>query len=187
MNWLDILILCVMGASIVYSLVKGFVKEGFFFLGVMLGLLAALRGYSYLSVIMQGVVGRPTTAAFLSFLIILALVFIIIRVWGWRVGKAFEGAGLTPLDRVLGAVIGALKGATIISVMLLLIIGFTDRGKLHVADSQFAIYFLEFSRMISIALPKDVRKGMQRTYENLQDPERIRELVDTLNRDRKRK
>jgi len=45
MNWLDIIIIIVLAGSVIYSVVKGFVKEAFFLAGVVAGLLAALRGY----------------------------------------------------------------------------------------------------------------------------------------------
>jgi membrane protein required for colicin V production len=182
MNWLDVVLIIILAGSVIYSLFQGFVKETFFLAGVFLGFLAALRGYSFGATFLYEAVGNPTTARVLSFLIILISVYALIRITGWRVGKAFEKAGLSALDRGLGAVMGALKGAVLISVFLLLFIGYTDQGKHHVAGSSLSPYFLRFSELLAKALPEDVKEGFRKTYENLQDPERIKELMDTLKR-----
>jgi len=186
MNWLDIIIIIALAGSVIYSVVKGFVKEVFFLAGVVAGLLVALRGYSYLAVYLYPTIGNPATAKILSFLIILSVIFAIFKIIGWRTGKAFQQAGLTSLDRILGAVLGGLKGVVIVSVALLLLIGFTFDGERYVAGSRLSPYFLEFSSLLSRALPKKVRTGFKQAYENLQDPKRIKELMETLKKENKK-
>lgn len=185
MNRLDVVIILIMAASIIYSLLKGFIKEVSFLAAVVVGLLAALRGYSYLAIHLYTTFKNPTATKVFSFLIILALVFLVIKVIGWLVEREFKRAGLSNLDRLLGVILGAVKGAVIVSALLLLLVGFTEKGKVWVAESRLSPVFLGFSKVLSKALPEDVREGFKATYENLQDPERLKQLLETLKKEKK--
>ena len=45
MNYLDVTIIIILGASVIYSVIKGFIRDAFSLLAVILGIVAALLFY----------------------------------------------------------------------------------------------------------------------------------------------
>lgn len=180
MNWIDVVIIIIIAGSLIYSLIKGFIKETFFLGGIVAGLLAALKGYSFLGQVLGRWWDKGDLVNIVSFLIILVAVFIAIRILGWFVEKGIKSTGLSALNRAMGAVLGAAKGTVIASVMLLLIIGFTESGERHAANSRLSPLLLKFTSLLSVMLPEKTRDGFKKTYGNLKNPERLRGLSESL-------
>lgn len=125
MNWLDIVILSVIGLSAVISLVRGFAKEAlslviwigaFFIASVYYAKLAVYFTNFQDSAIRNG---AAIAALFVATLIVGAIV-------NYVISQLVQKTGLSGTDRVLGVVFGAARGILVVSAILFFMDAFTN-------------------------------------------------------------
>ena len=118
MNWIDYIIIAVIVISAVLSLMRGLMRE---IMALAVWLVAVGVGYffhPYLASRMPWIEsdGLRTLAAF-------TLLFFVAMVLGalinYLVSSLFEKAGISGTDRLLGGVFGALRGAALVVVFVL--------------------------------------------------------------------
>lgn len=120
MSTADLVILAICGLSMVVSLFRGFVREAFslvvWFLAVYAGLLAtepfADRLMPWIEV--------PSVRIVIAFVGVFVLVLVVGGLINYLLGKLVAGTGLSGTDRMVGALFGALRGAAIVLVAVIL-------------------------------------------------------------------
>jgi membrane protein required for colicin V production len=110
MTALDIIVILLVGAGLVTGWFKGFVGE-------VLSLAAWIVAIVFLKLLhgpvtdaLSGPVGTHAGAAVLAFVLVFGLVFLVGKFVSRRVGGGVKRSVIGPVDRVLGAGFGALKG-----------------------------------------------------------------------------
>ena len=118
--WFDVAGAAVMLAFAAFSWFKGFIREAFSALSWIGGYFAAASFYPPVSKFFQRYAGRPVLSDALAFFSVFAAVFLLVRLTSWIVR---EKLGLKNLsgwaDGAAGGLMGALKGALFISVLLI--------------------------------------------------------------------
>lgn len=121
----DLVLLAVIGLSMLFGLMRGFI-------GVLASLLAwLLAGWASfhfgarIALLLAGGHGSPSSGQLfagygLSFLCVLLVVGIV----GWLVRKLVHAVGLSGVDRALGLALGAVRGG-FVACLLVLLMGFT--------------------------------------------------------------
>jgi membrane protein required for colicin V production len=110
MNWLDILILITLAASVIGGLATGIVKGLVSLAGLMLGIF--LAGLYYETVAgWLGFISNPDIAKTAAFIAIVVVVMIIAGLVGSLLHKLISAIMLGWLDHLLGGVLGLLIGA----------------------------------------------------------------------------
>lgn len=120
LNWVDVLILAIVLASVLMGGVRGAIREMFslvgWFAAFWVASLMSPKGEQWLT----GMVSSPAFRWLVSFALIfiagLVLVELVGNVLGYLAGKA----GLKSLDRLLGALFGLLRGAFLVVVLVAL-------------------------------------------------------------------
>lgn len=119
MNYLDIILLAVIGLFLIRGLARGFVKEVFALGSMVVGFLAASNLHQFLDPHLAIYMDNSGAVKALSFVIIFAAVILV----SWGISKLIreflEVTLLAWVDRGAGAVFGALEGLIICTLLVL--------------------------------------------------------------------
>lgn len=107
---LDIVVLLLVGGGLVFGFMRGFVGEVLSLLAWVAAIVALKFLHAPLTDKLAGFVGTRAGAAVLAFAIIFLVVFIAGKLLARRIGGATRRSLVGPVDRVLGAGFGAVKG-----------------------------------------------------------------------------
>ena len=157
MNLFDIIVIVILGYCLIRGIFRGLVKELSSIIGVFGGFYAA---YTYYPVLAKPLSKWITNAGYLnilSFLIIFCGVFIIISILGIIINYLLKIVFLGWLDRVSGAMFGAMKGILIVSVLLIALTAFLPKGTPVIKDSLLSPYVTLVSEKMAKVISKDMR------------------------------
>jgi membrane protein required for colicin V production len=162
MHWLDIVTICVLVASFIYSLTKGLIRELFSLGSAILAAVLATRfcglGHRFLG----SFIDTPNLNNVLGFITIFIVVAYLGSLSGKLVSKLIKSAGISPTDRFWGGVLGLIKGGVIISLGLMFIILFMDQGPRVIAHTSVARFFKPITYQLSHLLPPSLNRRFRR-------------------------
>jgi membrane protein required for colicin V production len=107
---LDIIVLLLVGGGLVFGFLRGFVCEILSLLAWVAAVIALKFLHEPLTAKLVAPVGTYAGAAVLAFALVFGLVFLAGKLIAKRMGGATRNSVVGPVDRVLGAGFGALKG-----------------------------------------------------------------------------
>ena len=105
---LDIFVILLAGAGIVFGFLRGFVSEILSLFAWFLAIIALRFFHEPVAAWLSGSVGSG--AWLLAFVLVFGTVFILGKLASRRLGKSVRNSVVGPIDRLLGAGFGALKG-----------------------------------------------------------------------------
>ena len=153
---IDWLIVLVIVSSVILSWFKGFFRELFGLLTVVVAVLLASWFYRLVGSAFKDVVRTENIALFLGFSLIFVVTLLAGFVIIWLVTRFMKFAKVEWADRLLGAAFGFIRGWVICAAVLLALTAFeiqTDRLK----NSVLAPYFLPGSRVIAVLTPYEIK------------------------------
>jgi membrane protein required for colicin V production len=159
----DWVIVAVIVASVVQAAISGFFQEAFAIGGLVCGYLLAAWQYHWLADRFAQFLKPPWLAESAGFLTILLVVALLGGLTGRLVRWVAKEAGLTFFDRVLGGVLGLLRGCLIVAIVLVSMTTFTPTSR-WLAGSTLAPYFLVVGRAAIWLAPSELRA---RVYQGL--------------------
>jgi len=158
MNALDIVISLIGGFCLVRGIFRGSIKEITSIVGVFVGFYAAYTYYPLLGKwLSQFIVNQPYLNI-VSFLLAFAIVFLAVGLVGVILKHLLKGASLGWSDRILGGLLGTLKAALVVSVLLIPIMTFLPQNHSLIKDSILAPYVTIASETIVAFVPKAMKE-----------------------------
>jgi membrane protein required for colicin V production len=133
MNWLDILLLIIIGVAGWKGFRRGFIIELASLVGMVLGIWAGI----HLSERVVDVLSLEVKSAALAFLITFALVLALVVLIGHGLTKLIDLANLSIPNKIAGIAFGVLRSAFTLSIALNLLHGWTE-GSMPPADAREA-------------------------------------------------
>jgi membrane protein required for colicin V production len=118
---LDILVVLLVGGGLVLGWLRGFVAEILSLFAWFLAIIALRYLYEPVRDMLIGPVGTVSGAAVLAFFLVFGLVFLGGKLASRRLGGRVRNSVVGPLDRVLGAGFGALKGLILATLFFLVV------------------------------------------------------------------
>ena len=159
----DWIILGFLVSSVIGAASEGFFHEAFGLAGLVVGYLLAAWQYHRLADGFAPHLKSLWLGEIAGFLIIFLAVLMVASFAGRTTRWAMKKAGLSAIDRVLGAVLGLLKGVLVVAVVLTAMAAFAPAAK-WLAGSQLAPYFLVGGRAAVWLAPSELR---HRFYQGL--------------------
>ena len=120
MTWVDLVVLGVMALSGLLACMRGLVRE-VLSIGAWIGaLMVASAGLAWATPIATQWIHDPKSAAAASFVVLLLVALVILKIAASYISKAVRGIGLGSVDRTLGLVFGLARGALLAIVAYIL-------------------------------------------------------------------
>ena len=110
MNAVDILVLLLLGGCAIFGLLRGFVQETLSLIAWVLGIFAIRLFHGSATELLAPFVGTQSGAAILAFALVFGIAFGAGKLLARAIGRRTRQSILGPVDRVLGAGFGAVKG-----------------------------------------------------------------------------
>src|SRR5262249_34865121 len=156
MSAADWLILIAILLSVVTAASQGFFQEAFGIAGLIVGYVLAAWQYQRLANWFAPHLKSPWLGEIAGFLIIFFAVMIVAGLIGRTARWIMKEGGLSWLDRGLGAMLGLVRGALVVAVVLLGMAAFTPTSRM-LEGSHLAPYFLVVGRAAIWVAPSELR------------------------------
>ena len=159
----DWIILGFLVFSVIGAATEGFFHEAFGLAGLVVGYVLAAWQYHRLADWFAPHLKSPWLGEIAGFLIIFFAVLIVFSLAGRTARWVMKKAGLSTIDRVLGAVLGLLRGILVVAVVLTAMAAFAPAAR-WLERSELAPYFLVGGRAAIWLAPSELR---HRFYQGL--------------------
>ncbi len=156
MNIADVVIVIVLLVSVIQAAVSGFFQEAFAIAGAVFGYIVAAWQYQHLAGHLTRYVSSRWLAEIVAFLLIFTVVLVLAGLLGRTVRWLIKEVGLSGVDRFMGALLGLVRGALLVSIVLLGMTAFTPNSR-WLQGSGFAPYFLVVGRAAILLAPAELR------------------------------
>ncbi len=167
MTFLDWIFLAILIASVAGGISKGFSREVIALASVVIGLMLACWFFPSAGRFYSDFVKTPDIANLLGFITIFVGCIVLGAVVSLLVGKFLKAVSLQWYDRFLGAAFGLLRGWLIGSVLFMILTTFPVKLD-SVKNAKFSPYLLVGARVISVAVPTELKNKFLEGYRQVQ-------------------
>jgi len=166
MNWLDVVLLFILAASIMTSFRKGFTREVIGLASVVLALVLGIELYGSAGSLLASYVSTPAAANFAGFFLVFFGVLLVGAMVSYVLGKFLRVTGLSFVDHALGAGFGAVRGLLIAVALIMGIMAFSpsNQAPQSVVQSRTAPYVVDAARAVAAVAPHELKEGFRKTY-----------------------
>ena len=166
MNWLDIVLLFILGISAVTAFRKGFSREVVGLVSVVVALILGIWFYGSVSALLQPYLNSRAVANFAGFFLVFCGVVMLGSVVSFAIGKFLHITGLSFFDHALGAGFGLLRGTLIAIALVMGMMAFRsgDQPPASVVHSRVAPYVVDAARVVAAVAPHELKEGFRKTY-----------------------
>jgi membrane protein required for colicin V production len=166
MNWLDIVLLLIVTASVVTSFRKGFSREIIGLISVILAIIAGIWFYGIPAAWVQPYLSSRGLANFAGFFLVFCSVLALGAIVGFVTGRFLKVTGLSIFDHALGAGFGFVRGTLIAVALIMGIMAFSPNQTPPdaVVQSRVAPYMTGAARVFAAMAPHELKEGFQKTY-----------------------
>ena len=116
---LDVVVLVLIGGGLLLGAVRGFVAEALSLFAWFAAVFALKLGYAPATALLTGITGSHYGAAALAFVLLFGATFFLGKLLATSLGRRTRQSVLGPVDRLLGAGFGALKGLVVATLAFL--------------------------------------------------------------------
>ena len=168
LNWLDIVLIVIVALSVVEGLKKGFARVGIGFAAAIVGVVVGIWFYGTAAYYLLPFVSSKGVANFIGFWIVFLVCVVAGALLGKLLAALFKWAGLSWMDRLLGAGFGLLRGAVAAVALVLVLVAFSRKPPpKSVAESRYAPYLIGAATVCAEFAPRELKDAFFSSYEKL--------------------
>ncbi|MDX8405792.1 MAG: CvpA family protein [Mariprofundus sp.] len=185
MNYVDYILIAIVGLSMVLSLWRGFVREVISLIGLVAAFLLASRLSGRTGEFLGQWVDNATVADIAGFALVFIIVMIVVGLIGALIRHMVDLASLSATDRTLGLFFGAARGMLLIALCFLVYTSYTKPDGKWLKGSMLVPYALNLGDMLGRMIPAEYpfsRQGAARYASPQQSNIRMRDLVSEKDR-----
>ena len=165
MNWLDIVLILMVGLSLIGGFAAGFARVGIGFASAIAGVLLGIWFYGTAGSFLQPYVSTKAVADFLGFLIVFVACLIAGALVGRVLAALFKWAGLSWFNRALGGAFGLARGLLAGVALVLALVAFSPNPPPKaIVESQYASYFMEAANVCTALAPRELKDAFYSSY-----------------------
>ncbi len=153
MNFVDYILIAIVGLSMVLSLWRGFVREIISLIGLVAAFLIASRLSGQTGEMLGEWITNPTAADIAGFALVFVGVMIVVALIGAIIRRLVDMAALTATDRTLGIFFGAARGMLLIALCFLVYTSYTKPDAPWLQQSKLSPYAIELGDMLGGMIP----------------------------------
>jgi membrane protein required for colicin V production len=168
LNWIDLLLLVVIGVSVLTGFAAGFARVGVGFIAMIVGLFGGFWFYGIVGAYVLDYVSSRAIANLIGFFVIFFGVLILGAIVGRILAKFFKWAGLSWLDRLLGGAFGLVRGLVIAAGMVTVLLAFSPSPPPRsVVYSKLIPYVINVSGVFAALTPREIKDSFYATKDKV--------------------
>ena len=167
MNYIDAIIIIILGFSLIRGFINGFVKEAASLAALILGIYGAIKFSSFTAAKLYDYFDMSGKyVGIISFVITFAIIVIIIHFIGVILDKVVEAASLGFINRLVGIIFGFLKSVLIMSVVFVVLNAIDARKPFLPKDKiEQSMFYNPISDIAPAIFPIIGEGGFNRSFE----------------------
>lgn len=165
-NIIDIAIISIILCSAVISLLRGFVKE---VLTVIIWGLALVCGYYFGATAGNalGFITIDTIRNIVGGVLVFISIIIVGNIFGFFINKIIKVSGLGIFDRFVGLFFGVARGAVVVGIAAVMIMGSTFKDNEHIEKSSLVPYVVDANEYVSSHVPDSWKEELNEVLTKL--------------------
>jgi membrane protein required for colicin V production len=163
-NWIDGLLILVVGVSLVSGFAAGFARVGVGFIATIFGIFLGFWCYGIVGAYVLDYVSSRAIANLIGFFAIFIGVAIVGAVVGRILARFFKWVGLSWFDRLLGGAFGAVRGVVVAVALVTVLLAFSPSPPPRsVTDSKLVPYVSDVSNVLALLTPHEIKDAFRDT------------------------
>ncbi|HLG99026.1 MAG TPA: CvpA family protein [Bryobacteraceae bacterium] len=169
MNWIDLVLISVLGLSVLTGLAAGFARVGVGFIAALVGIFVGFWSYGVAGAYVLDYVSSRQMANLIGFCAIFFGFVILGAIVGRILAKFLKWAGLSWFDRLLGGAFGMVRGFVICAAMATVLLAFAPSPPPRsVVDSKLLPYITDVAGVLAAMTPHDIKDSFRDAQEKVQ-------------------
>jgi membrane protein required for colicin V production len=160
-NALDIGLVVVLAAFVVWGAVKGLVRLALGSIALVLGVLLGLWYSGTVAGWFEGMIETETVRRLTGFAVVFIATLLAFAILVWFITKTLEAANLRWVDRLTGAAIGLAVAALLAGAVLVPLTAFLPEDSTLVGDSTLSPYVLKISSFVKSIVPDELSQRFE--------------------------
>ena len=156
MNWVDYLIIGIILISSGISIVRGFIKEVLSLISWIVAIWVAFMFFANFASLLTPYIDTATLRLFIAFFVLFVVTLILGALVNHLISQLVEKTGLSGTDRALGVIFGILRGAAIVTILVLAAGGTPMPSDSWWQNSLLLQHFEDLAIWVKQFLPADV-------------------------------
>ncbi len=178
MFWLDTTILALLALGALLGAVSGFLWQVARIASLALAIYAAILLNEWASALLSEAIlqgADPRLARGLAYLVVFLVVFVVLYQVIWLLDQWIQAVNLEPLDRLLGAMVGALKMGLLLAAICLGLTNYPHAKTKEVLDkSSLAPVLASGMDAVLVAIPEEYKNELTAGWNHLRELARNR-------------
>jgi membrane protein required for colicin V production len=163
-NWIDAVLVLMVGLSVISGFATGFARAGIEFIAAMLGIFLGFWCYGIVAAYFLDYVSSPQVADLIGFFIIFFGLLVVGAIVGTLIAKFFRSVGLSWFDRLLGGAFGVVRGVIVAAAVATVLLAFSPTPPpITVVDSRFLPYVTDVASVLAAMTPHQIKDAFHDT------------------------